>query len=1750
MKQESAKKTPKWLLPVIIAAAVLVIAGVVLAIVLGGVGQQGPAAVNGPYELYWNVDREVNVDLETGLSLRQPDANGKYKIRFAVGGQQVDLYCADKKLVNVIDYMDLMALIFDANGDIVDVKDPKDVATVVVKDNYVKSFDGTTLTVNSTMTMNGMEKKFTITEDIGIYNVDADACEMVGEKYIALDLMDKLSIYADAEGNITHIFVTNRAFETDVYYRFERFSGVDGHTTRKPDENGVYTIGFVHKGEKVYLKCKDATLVDVIDLAYYEGKMMGLYFDEEGYIIDMVSAAEAIRGKLLYDKYTVIAIDGNNISMECRHYQAPDIGKSAQFVLNEDCEIYNLYPYSMPDEDAFEGHKVDSLKVGDRIYVWTDMDDNAVMVFIDQRKMDNTKMYTVLNRSYDWEKGETTRPKDENGYYVYDMICEGKQLKLRTKNKVLANRIDSADFDMVGLELKGDIIMNATIATGIFGGGVYNSYWVNSLSGPVCQLADTADMTKLSNLVLTADFMACDFSGAYGTTLGEKTKLRVGDRIIGFTNESGELAYVKILDRYEEGSKLYFNNSRNFNWDTEETGRVPNEDGYYILDMTCDGKPVQLKTKDKDMVSYIDRPSNLVLALKVSNGIIKGAYNKDNSAFKFCRIRLNGAVYLKTEKDNTLTFVHGSEGTYKLTKDTQIYGANMVSIRIGEKTKLQENDSVRCYVIGEEEYVAILVTFSRVDSPLYWNTNRMRDFSTGETTRVPNAEGYYVYELAVDGKVKTFKTKDKALANELDSYSHAFGLMTDGDIIIAAYSIANNVIKDYVNCSEGWGYNVLSIKGNKMTLVNNAADAIGTEDYGKIVEVTLAKNYKAYNICKYAGAIGAETKLAVGDRVAIYANRDGEVNHCVVMEKATRKVGVSGYCEHCDKEVWWQPLQGSFADADMHYYLPNDLTLSRQVRIGWPQSRLEADPTLEQYEIVLDLNGHTITANSDLVFEVNGTTLSILDSAQGGRVAGGAYSERLGGAIAIYQSGTLNIYGGSVVGTIDETPLSRGGAIHAGGSGGTINLYDGAIIGGYATEGGAMTLGTYSTFNMYGGTVTGGKGGYGGNIFGWGDAKVNLYAGVISSGNTEARGGNIRLYHDGGRPQLLIEKDAKVIDGITGKTGGNIYLDGANAVINGTVSGGAATEGSDLYIAGNSTVTLNAKLETVSRTGESIFVSGDIEKPATLNINNVSVAGCIRAGADANLVLAGKVEIPAGLKLTKKDTVIDITNLTADSSIVITAQGGVFTTQRDDIADFLPVFTSANEEESVVLEGNALSYTIRIPTVEEMKAAVDAWVADVETNATFAAGGEVHAYCPVCKDEATWIPLSGEQSEKNFMRTDKFGTTQLHAYLADNVSYAGENHIDVNWGAGEQTCLYLNGKTFTSTKSLKMSGTTNIIGGTEGKIVRPETAAGKMFWLIDSSVSANIYGGTYEDATAEGMFFFDYSNKIYNLYGGTYKAVKNFVIAPSNGGATIMNIEGAEISVSGGPAFNLNRHCTVNMNSGTVTYTGETAVEEIGGLVQINRKEVSFTINGGTISGGKALTNGGNVYLAPNATLTMNGGQILGGTAGTRGGNIYADYGAVINMTGDAVIADGTCSNSHNIWLEGATLNMRGDAKIVDTHNDGYTVNGWYYNSEFLQKVTLADNASIVAHPDAVTTSTTSLLRIYNSGSAADTLEIAEGWAGEVYFYHNVDLAPGDAMAADRIIALGDFTGKLYHRGCEVKYVEGALVIMELPATE
>ena len=79
MKQENSKNSKKWLLPVLILAALAVVIGIVLAIVLPGMrSQTGNQADSGRTQIYWNYEGESFIEAETGMSVREKQEDGEY----------------------------------------------------------------------------------------------------------------------------------------------------------------------------------------------------------------------------------------------------------------------------------------------------------------------------------------------------------------------------------------------------------------------------------------------------------------------------------------------------------------------------------------------------------------------------------------------------------------------------------------------------------------------------------------------------------------------------------------------------------------------------------------------------------------------------------------------------------------------------------------------------------------------------------------------------------------------------------------------------------------------------------------------------------------------------------------------------------------------------------------------------------------------------------------------------------------------------------------------------------------------------------------------------------------------------------------------------------------------------------------------------------------------------------------------------------------------------------------------------------------------------------------------------------------------------------------------------------------------------------------------------------------------------------------------------------------------------------------
>ena len=1104
MKQEASKKNKKWIWLVAGLAALLVVVGVVLAFTIPGQSGGGHSA-NGrsDAELYWNIDRKIyteNAEVE-GLSMREPAEDGNYYIRFAYKGEQVELSIIDKQLVNWIDTMDLVGLIKDADGVVVDAVDPKEVATETARSFYVRKVNGNEIIMNSSYAMNGMPMTITCTDNTGIYNVDPKA-EVVGA-ITEVGIMDQLLVYSNEEEEVTHIYITERAPVADIYWRLERkYNSSTASTTRVPDENGVYTIEFALDGEHVALKTKDVSLVNYVDSLAPLTAAFAPLFDDEGYIVEFVNVAIALRGQQLCNDYHITAIDGDTITAT-RLSSGADQGNVVTFTINDACKVY------LTCDGCYEncvGEKITELQLNDRFNLWTDLDGNPILMFVTRRMVDSPVYYN-LERLY--AGGKTTREPDANGYYVFKMAASGKAVTLRTKDVEIATEIDKQSICSVGLKVNGDIIERVYPLSCVTGSGDYGSNrYVTMQSGPVFEATYYNDFSNKANVVMAADCKIYDVTtGFYGVEVGEETTINLYDKITYIKNLYGEASTIFVLDRYVD-LPIYYNLSRKYSSQTESTTRVPDADGYYVYDMICEGKTVQVKTKSKSIASFIDKQNSPFAALSVSGGIVQKAYPAA-AAIKYGYKTANYHYIKEVNSDGSFkTYYiingvrHESSYNFKMTDDCVVYDlSNAYDSYKGEKTKLRVGDQIQAFACYPAAYpnsdiAEIYILNRKLNSPMYKNVEQMYNWTTKETAREPNADGWYVFDLAANGEIKQYKTKDKAIATQVDSYELGFTLVTDGDIITRV--CASTMCPGVSNSVAPW-YDVMTLDGKKASLFCNKPDAA---NYGKAAEVEYAEDCVFYDFSPHAEKYGAVTELSVGDRVHNYINAEGKVVICFVLSKNTHEEGHVSYCQHCDQEVFWNPYTGAGTNKrDAHFYVTHDGRIKYQGNIG-----TSTDP----YDIVLDLNGHTMTT-ANRSFMVYGT-LNIIDTVGGGGIVAGNGTGVNGGCIYINNEGVVNLYDG-VIATSGTGKVGQYGGVVYAGNGCTFNMYGGKVTGGSVSNtGGNVMINSGGTLNMVGGTISGGSAdSNGGNLYAGKNTTINIGGGTISGDVFIAEGCNLTL---------------------------------------------------------------------------------------------------------------------------------------------------------------------------------------------------------------------------------------------------------------------------------------------------------------------------------------------------------------------------------------------------------------------------------------------------------------------------------------------------------------------------------------------------------------------------------------------------------------------------------------------------------------
>lgn len=624
-------------------------------------------------ELYYNLDY-TTYSLEKND--RPKDDSGLYRLRFACGGEVLELTCKDEKLVRYIDSMPVLSLETDDAGAITSAHSPDTYYTELCSQAFVRNLDGDQLNLNSSLAMSGIQHNIKLTENTQIFNVTNGTVTTLA----ATDLshLDRVTIYGDASDTASYVFVDFQFMQSRLYWRTERCYDSKAHeTTRIPDENGVYSLDFYCNGNTETLRCKDKALVNAIDAADSDNPYFGFTFDSENYINGIQNAAASIQGVLACVAHDVTELSGNSV-------KAVNLlsGKNETWTgtLAEDCRVYDVSKAAYADDRM--GQAVDGIQLGDRVTVFTDTQNRAIQIYVTNRLVD-VPIYFSTSRKYSSSTGETTREPDAEGWYTVSLIKEGdnKAETYKTRDKDLMTYLDSAGSRCLGIVAdENNVLQRVYHPECLFGRSSWsNNGVVADTAGYIVTRMIYGNAKNVTYAVMMPDCKIYNVSttGQYGA----ETKLQKGDYIYAFRQPTGELVHIYVVRRCLGTDTLYYNLSPRYDSETKETTRTPDAQGFYSFTLAHNGQRVTLKTDNKDLATALDSQSSGAASLLVEDGIILEV-NAPNYACGGSQVS-HGDKYVGLNQKGRHVTVNsdGKETNFAMASDCAIYSVKGGSVK-------------------------------------------------------------------------------------------------------------------------------------------------------------------------------------------------------------------------------------------------------------------------------------------------------------------------------------------------------------------------------------------------------------------------------------------------------------------------------------------------------------------------------------------------------------------------------------------------------------------------------------------------------------------------------------------------------------------------------------------------------------------------------------------------------------------------------------------------------------------------------------------------------------------------------------------------------------------------------------------------------------------------------------------------------------------------------------------------------------
>ena len=382
--------------------------------------------------------------------------------------------------------------------------------------------------------------------------------------------------------------------------------------------------------------------------------------------------------------------------------------------------------------------------------------------------------------------------------------------------------------------------------------------------------------------------------------------------------------------------------------------------------------------------------------------------------------------------------------------------------------------------------------------------------------------------------------------------------------------------------------------------------------------------------------------------------------------------------------VTFEPWDGTGTFPGGNVYLTKNITLTEALTISGT--------------VNLCLNGHSITHSGRRTITVSeDATLNICDCGSGGSVTNSGSTDSV--PYGIYNSGTVNVYGGSVAGTGYRGISNIGGTVYVYGGtvsgyyygivneGGTVNVTGGTVIATYSDSRCIVNMG--GTVNVTDGTVTAtGSISRGITNTDWDGTKgvVNIYGGTVS--------GYWYGIHNDGTVNVTDGTVSGYYYGICNQFNGTVTVSG------GTVAG-TVDNSNGIRNEWNSTGTVTVSGGTVTATGDNSYGiyngAGSLELSGAPTITGATFGVYLK---DGSITLGGAPTITgafAGVYLKDGSitlggalTYVEEKAISVRMDTPGTFTSGWTTKMGGNAANYGSYFTAANYGYTVQPDGNEL----------------------------------------------------------------------------------------------------------------------------------------------------------------------------------------------------------------------------------------------------------------------------------------------------------------------------------------------------------------------------------------------------------------------------------------------------------------------------